>query len=78
MGFIVIIGIIIIVGYYLSLRTHPFTKCKVCNGRGRHFSTFYTSAYRRCRKCGGTGRKNRFGAGYVNRNQKKPTQSGRE
>ena len=70
MGFIIIVAIIVIIGYYLSLRAHPFTKCRLCNGRGRHFGTLYTSSFRRCRKCGGTGRKDRFGVRFINRSEK--------
>jgi DnaJ-class molecular chaperone len=61
MGIIVVICIIAAVGYYGSLRAHPFTKCRDCNGTARHFGTTYTYAHRRCRKCGGTGRKDRLG-----------------
>ena len=61
MGIIIIIGIIAAVGYYLSLRIHPLTKCRVCNGGGRHFGTVYGYAHRRCRKCGGSGRQDRLG-----------------
>jgi DnaJ-class molecular chaperone len=67
MGIIIIIGIVIAFGYYLSLRSHPFTKCRVCNGSGRHFGTTYSSAHRRCRKCGGTGRKDRLGVRFINK-----------
>jgi DnaJ-class molecular chaperone len=61
MGFIIIMAIIAIIGYYVSLKAHPYTKCRLCNGRGRHFGTVYTYAHRRCRKCGGSGRKDRLG-----------------
>jgi DnaJ-class molecular chaperone len=61
MGWILIVGVIFAVGYYLSLRFHPFTKCRLCNGTGRHFGAIYTYAQRRCRRCGGTGRKYRYG-----------------
>ena len=61
MGIVIIIGIIAAVGYYFSLRVHPLTKCKLCNGGGRHFGTVYGYAHRRCRKCGGSGRKDRLG-----------------
>jgi hypothetical protein len=61
MVIIVVIGIMAAIGYYVSLKTHPLTKCKVCNGSARHFGTTYTTAFRRCRKCGGTGRKDRLG-----------------
>jgi DnaJ-class molecular chaperone len=61
MPILIVIGIIAGFGYYLSLRIHPLTKCKVCNGGGRHFGTVYASAHRRCRKCGGSGRQDRLG-----------------
>lgn len=61
MVIIIVIGIIAAVGYYLSLKTHPLTKCNVCDGSARHYGTTYTYAHRRCRKCGGTGRKDRLG-----------------
>jgi DnaJ-class molecular chaperone len=68
MSILIILIIVFIVGYYLSLRAHPYTNCKLCNGRGRHFGTVYTYAQRRCRKCGGTGRKDRLGVRlFVNR-----------
>lgn len=70
MGFIIIIGIIFLFGYYLSLRAHPFTKCRICNGGGRHYGASpYSYAHRRCRKCGGSGRKERLGVRLLlNRN----------
>ena len=61
MAIIIIIGIIVAAGYYISLRIHPLTKCRECNGGGRHFGAVYTYAHRRCRKCGGTGRQDRLG-----------------
>lgn len=61
MAYLIIIGLMAAVGYYISLRIHPFTKCRVCNGGGRHFGSVYPYAHRRCRKCGGSGRKDRLG-----------------
>lgn len=60
---IVLIGIIIVaaIGYFVSLRLHPLTRCSACNGGSRHFGSIYTGAFRRCRKCGGTGRQDRLG-----------------
>lgn len=75
MGYIFVIPIIVVIGYYLSLRVHPYAKCRLCNGNGRHFGTVYTYAHRRCRKCGGTGRKDRFGVRLINRGDG-ATQSG--
>jgi DnaJ-class molecular chaperone len=57
----ILIVIVAAVGYYVSLQIHPFAKCRVCNGTGRHNGDIYTYAHRRCRKCGGSGRKDRFG-----------------
>jgi DnaJ-class molecular chaperone len=61
MSIVIIIALIAVAGYYISLRIHPFTKCKACNASGRHFGSVYTYAHRRCTKCGGSGRKDRLG-----------------
>jgi DnaJ-class molecular chaperone len=61
MTVLIILIVIAGVGYYISLRLHPLTKCKLCNGGGRHFGTVYKNAQRRCRKCGGSGRLDRLG-----------------
>lgn len=61
MGFVIIIGILVVVGYYISLRIHPFRKCRACKGTGRHWGSVYTYGHRRCAKCGGTGRQDRLG-----------------
>jgi len=61
MGIFIIILIIAVVGYFISLRIHPLTKCRWCNSSGRHFGGMYTYAHRRCRWCGGSGRKDRLG-----------------
>jgi DnaJ-class molecular chaperone len=62
MGFLVLVGIVVVAGYLFSLRVHPLRKCPACKMTGRHFGSIYTSRYRRCRMCGGTGRKDRLGA----------------
>ena len=61
MSVLLLIGLAVVVGYFVSLRIHPLTKCKVCRMTGRHFGSVYTGTYRRCRKCGGTGRQDRLG-----------------
>ena len=61
MTIIILIGVIVVVGYFISLRIHPLAKCRVCRGGGRHFGSVYTYAQRRCRKCGGSGRQDRLG-----------------
>ena len=69
MGFIIIVGIIFLIGYYLSLKAYPFTNCNYCKGRGKFNGTgLYSYAHGRCRKCGGTGRKDRLGVRlFINR-----------
>ncbi len=49
------------VGYLVSLRIHPLTKCPTCKMTGRHFGSVYTGSYRRCRRCDGSGRRDRLG-----------------
>jgi DnaJ-class molecular chaperone len=61
MAILITLIILAAVGYYISLRIHPLTNCKVCNGTSRHFGSVYPYAYRRCRKCGGSGRQDRLG-----------------
>lgn len=61
MSIVIVIVIIAALGYFISLRIHPLTRCRECNGGGRHYGSVYTYAQRRCRKCGGTGRKDRLG-----------------
>lgn len=61
MGSLVLILAVFFVGYLISLRIHPLTKCPTCKMTGRHFGSVYTNAYRRCRTCGGTGRRDRLG-----------------
>jgi DnaJ-class molecular chaperone len=61
MSIVIVIVIVAAVGYYISLRLHPLSKCKACSGGGRHWGTVYTYAYQRCPKCGGSGRADRLG-----------------
>jgi DnaJ-class molecular chaperone len=61
LGILILIIIVAVAGYFVSLRIHPLTKCRLCNGTGRHRGNVYAYAQRRCRKCGGSGRKDRFG-----------------
>jgi hypothetical protein len=60
--FIIIFGTVLAIAYFRSLRTHPFTKCSQCGGRGRFYHTVFPDAFRLCSKCGGNGRQLRRGA----------------
>lgn len=61
MPFLVVVILIVAVGYLISLRIHPLTKCRLCKASGRHFGVLYSQGFRRCRKCGGSGRRDRLG-----------------
>jgi hypothetical protein len=65
MGYFIILAIIFALLYYVSLRTHPYTKCRVCDGKSKHYNTIFPEAFRPCRKCGGSGRRERIGARLV-------------
>jgi len=67
MGYLIILIICIVVffGYQRSLKTHPFTKCKKCDGKGRFYHKTYNEAFGLCPKCGGNGREKRFGARFT-------------
>jgi DnaJ-class molecular chaperone len=67
MGFIIIICVVAGLGYYLSLKSHPWTKCKQCDGKGRFYHKSFTGAFGLCSKCGGNGREKRWGARFVER-----------
>jgi DnaJ-class molecular chaperone len=62
MVLIVIICIVVVIGYYASLKSHPYTKCKACDGRGRFYHSTFSDAFGLCKKCGGNGRQLRRGA----------------
>ena len=61
MSTLVILAIIVVAGYFISLRIHPLKPCRTCKRQGRHFGSVYGYAYRRCRTCGGSGQQDRLG-----------------
>jgi hypothetical protein len=64
MGWVLFLGVLVVGGYLLSLRLHPFRSCPACRNRpapGRHHGSVYTYSHRRCRRCGGTNRQERLG-----------------
>lgn len=46
--------------YYISLRLHPYTRCKACSGGGRNAGS-NRKRWGHCRWCDGSGRKERLG-----------------
>ena len=61
MAILVAVAVVLVIGYLISIRVHPFTNCGRCNGGSRHKGAIYSYAYRPCRRCKGSGRKKRFG-----------------
>lgn len=59
---LVIASLVLLAGYFASLRLHPRTACGKCKGSGRYYGWLYSWVFRFCHKCLGSGRKVRFGA----------------
>lgn len=59
-GGVVIVAALLIVGYLISLRIHPYTACRSCKGKGKRGRVF-SYAFGDCGRCGGKGRKLRLG-----------------
>ena len=55
---------IFVIGYFLSLHLHPYTKCNKCDGTSVHRGAVFSGS-RKCHKCSGTGRKQRLGAALL-------------
>jgi hypothetical protein len=49
-------------GHLVSVRLHPYRRCRRCQGLGKHFGRVFGFAHRPCRWCSGLGRKPRLGA----------------
>jgi hypothetical protein len=59
LGALVLLGLL---GYRVSVRLHPYRRCRRCRGVGKHFGAVFGFAMRPCRGCAGLGRKPRLGA----------------
>jgi len=49
------------IGYYASLKLHPYSKCPRCKGKGVHRGAVYSYGTRACTKCKGRGIQPRLG-----------------
>jgi len=61
MSVIILIVIVVALGYYVSLRIHPTTRCKRCDSGNRHYDLVYSDRRHVCPSCRGTGRQERLG-----------------
>jgi DnaJ-class molecular chaperone len=61
MGALIVLAIIVVIGYLVSLRLHPWHACRSCGGRGHHRGAVFKYARRACTSCGGNGRRARLG-----------------
>jgi len=60
---LLVIGAVLVGGYFLSVLLHPLKVCPTCKGSPRSYGSVYTKSFRNCSRCGGSGRVRRFGAG---------------
>lgn len=58
---VIIVAVIVIGSYFLSLRVHPWRRCRSCKGTGRQFGAVWKHSHRLCSSCGGNGRRARIG-----------------
>jgi DnaJ-class molecular chaperone len=65
MGLLVLIAVLAAAGYLISLRLHPWRRCKPCGGTGRAFGSVFKSSHRLCGSCGGNGRRARLGVNLI-------------
>jgi len=63
---VLLVALVLVVGYYASLRIWPETFCRKCEGGGRNAGST-RQRFGRCRACGGSGRKPRLGTRMLTR-----------
>jgi DnaJ-class molecular chaperone len=61
MSYIVLIAIVAALGYYVSLRLHPTTRCKRCDSSTHRYDLVYSNHTHTCPTCHGSGRQDRLG-----------------
>jgi hypothetical protein len=63
LGYVVIVGAAVLygIGYFISLRIHPYTACRSCKGAARKRGKVFSRSFGPCRACKGTGRRLRLG-----------------
>jgi hypothetical protein len=44
--FLVLLAAVLLLGYWISLRLHPYTACPTCEGRGRHHGALFNRSWR--------------------------------
>jgi hypothetical protein len=60
---LVVIGVVWLLGYWISLRLHPHMRCRRCvDSPGKEWGGMWTNTFRVCHKCSGRGRRQRLGA----------------
>lgn len=57
--------VLLVLSYPVSLKLHPWTKCRLCRGSPRQYGAIYSYAWRHCRRCGGSGRELRRGVRLI-------------
>jgi len=63
MAFLVLIGAIAVIAWWVELQRHPIRTCPGCNGAKKNTGDRSSTRWGVCRRCGGKGYVRRFGAG---------------
>lgn len=63
---LLVLGLVLLVGWIVSLRLNPWVKCSKCHGQPKTQGAFYGYAHHICDKCGGKGQQVRFGRKLFN------------
>jgi DnaJ-class molecular chaperone len=54
---VIILAVVIYgIGYRISIRLHPYRRCRRCGESGKHRGAMFSRSFRACRRCGGAGR----------------------
>jgi hypothetical protein len=52
----IVIGFVLVVVTWISIRLHPRVACPTCSGTGRFYGKIFNWRFRLCAVCGGNGR----------------------
>ncbi|MEU6997196.1 hypothetical protein [Nonomuraea sp. NPDC046570] len=60
------LALILLASYRVSLKRHPYTQCRPCQGTGQRRSRLFAHSFGYCPDCTGTGRRTRLGVRLLN------------
>jgi DnaJ-class molecular chaperone len=69
---LLVLGLVLVGGYFVSLRLNPWVKCSKCHGQPKKQGSFFGYAHHPCDKCDGKGQQVRFGRKLFNMGPGRP------